>query len=460
MPNAFFTLASASHAPFRSAIPRPKPAPIPSDQQKANRQARADKQAEIDTEISQLFDHIKATADQLAERFDMKARYFLDIIFQGGAHMIKHQETVNPYNAWKHKKALENQDKGIAQRADKLHEAHFAEYQELTEQEKEDMCDWFSQERAQNIVLRRDTPRGRIQDFSNTVRNLKMIINGACQRIGADSFFCLFRNNSDFFVSPEWHFSRKELEDYMPVATRKAWDTGEVGLKLEAFAIAGCDTTNLYRTAKQKADAMKGDIRALVKKSLVEVSGITDAEMAYSWYEEDVVQKYGVVMEGWVALPFANPSQFSTSLPNLRTLLDALKTGACAFRKLSLVEAAERKKKWDADVAVGIVLAKSRSERKDKGVSRKRTSTDAQLDADGPFGSDKSPAPALKRTRKEKAPTRKKTSASAKTLAKNATADGVQDDDTTCKANRRLRSRTKSRVTIEDSDDENAGSSV
>jgi hypothetical protein len=69
-------------------------------------------------------------------------------------------------------------------------------------------------------------------------------MNGACQRVGADGFFCLFRNNSDFFINPEWHFSRKELEDYMPVATRKAWDTGEVGLKLEAFAIAGCDTTS------------------------------------------------------------------------------------------------------------------------------------------------------------------------------------------------------------------------
>ncbi|KAF8135251.1 hypothetical protein K438DRAFT_764836 [Mycena galopus ATCC 62051] len=233
------TLFSPSPAPATHHSAPPSPAPNPLLSLVTNRKPTARHAL-----TSKLFDHIKATADQLAERFDMKARYFLDIIFQGGAHMIKHQETVNPYNAWKHKKALENQDKGIAQRADMLHEAHFAEYQELTEQEKEDMCDWFSQERAQNIVLRRDTPRGRIQDFSNTVRNLKMIINGACQRIGADGFFCLFRNNSDFFVSPEWHFSRKELEDYMPVATRKAWDTGEVGLKLEAFAIAGCDTTS------------------------------------------------------------------------------------------------------------------------------------------------------------------------------------------------------------------------
>jgi hypothetical protein len=190
--------------------------------------------------------------------------------------------------------------------------------------------------------------------------------------------------------------------------------------------------------------------------------------MAYSWYEEDVVQKYGVVIEGWVALPFENPSHFSTSLPNLRTLLDALKTGACAFRKLSLAEAAERKKKWDADVAAGLITAKSRSERKDKGVPRKRTSTDAQLDADGPSQSDESPAlvSKRKRVRKEKeneAPARKKTSAPAKTHAKKSTAtvgSGVRDDDTTRKAARRLRSHARSRATIEDSDGESAEPSV
>jgi hypothetical protein len=65
---------------------------------------------------------------------------------------------------------------GIVQRADKLHEEHFAEYQQLMEEQKQEMCNSFSKEREQNVVLRCDTPRGRIQDFSNTVRNLKMIV--------------------------------------------------------------------------------------------------------------------------------------------------------------------------------------------------------------------------------------------------------------------------------------------
>jgi hypothetical protein len=128
------------------------------------------------------------------------------------------------------------------------------------------------------------------------------------------------------------------------------------------------------------------EIRRLVKKSLglcpifcldsaqfllVEISKNPNAEMAYTWYEEDVVQRYDVVMEGWTAAPFINPSAMSTSLPNLRTLMHALQTGECAFRNLLPAEAAEHRKKWDADVAASRIVAKHRAERCDKGSSRK-----------------------------------------------------------------------------------------
>ena len=46
-------------------------------------------------------------AEELALRFDKKARYFLDIIFQGGAHMVNHHEKVNAHNAFKSEKAAE-----------------------------------------------------------------------------------------------------------------------------------------------------------------------------------------------------------------------------------------------------------------------------------------------------------------------------------------------------------------
>jgi len=47
-------------------------------------------------------------------------------------------------------------------------------------------------------------------------------------------------------MGPQWYFSCEELASYMKLAVRKAWDTREIGMKVEAFAIAGCDALSKY----------------------------------------------------------------------------------------------------------------------------------------------------------------------------------------------------------------------
>ncbi|KAJ7327995.1 hypothetical protein DFH08DRAFT_614313, partial [Mycena albidolilacea] len=96
-------------------------------------------------------------------------------------------------------------------------------------------------------------------------------------------------------------------------------------------------------------------------------------KMAYTWYEEDVVFRHGILLEGWpAATPFQNPSTLSTAIPNLRKITDRLERGKCAFRKLSSAEVMERKKRWEEDVAAGRAVAKHRSQHSDCGVLRKR----------------------------------------------------------------------------------------
>jgi hypothetical protein len=51
-------------------------------------------------------------------------------------------------------------------------------------------------------------------------------------------------------MGPQWYFSCEELANYMKLAVRKAWDTREIGMKVEAFAIAGCDAISMYFNGK------------------------------------------------------------------------------------------------------------------------------------------------------------------------------------------------------------------
>jgi hypothetical protein len=66
------------------------------------------------------------------------------------------------------------------------------------------------------------------------------------QRVGVEGFFCVVRNNISFKMEPEWYFTSKELENYIEITTHKRWVTSEIGMKLEAFAIAGCNPVSAY----------------------------------------------------------------------------------------------------------------------------------------------------------------------------------------------------------------------
>src|ERR1700741_572414 len=71
--------------------------------------------------------------------------------------------------------------------------------------------------------------------------NVCLQMAGLKTRVGIEGFFCIVRNATNYHMEPQWYFTTSALEDYMPYAVRNAWQTTEVGAKLEAFAIAGCD---------------------------------------------------------------------------------------------------------------------------------------------------------------------------------------------------------------------------
>jgi hypothetical protein len=135
------------------------------------------------------------------------------------------------------------------------------EYSALGKEEREELVREYKENIDGTKHLARPSPRGRIQDFSNTVRNLMMLvcdllyflrtlhdvgkINGLKACVGVEGFFCLVRNTSSYHIQPQWYFTCDGLEKYMKIATKK-WSTHDVGTKVEAFAIAGCDPISKY----------------------------------------------------------------------------------------------------------------------------------------------------------------------------------------------------------------------
>jgi hypothetical protein len=93
--------------------------------------------------------------------------------------------------------------------------------------------------------------------------------------------------------------------------------------------------------------------------------------MQYVNYEEAIVQRYGIELQGWIHDKFVNPSELSTSLSLLRKLLNAIDTGDCKFVKLSAEERRKRLETYKKKIASGELKIRERKTRSDAG-KRKR----------------------------------------------------------------------------------------
>ncbi|KAG6905634.1 hypothetical protein DXG01_001480 [Tephrocybe rancida] len=103
------------------------------------------------------------------------------------------------------------------------------------------------------------------------------------------------------------------------------------------------------------------------RKKIVGISNIT---MHYEKYESDVVERYSVILHGWLlGIKFRSPAKI-TSMEEARVLWDALASSECKWVKLSCKEKDTHAKERQQKIASGEIPVKTRQLRSDKGKKR------------------------------------------------------------------------------------------
>lgn len=144
-------------------------------------------------------------------------------------------------------------------------------------------------------------------------------------------------------------------------------------------------------------------------------TGRMDLTMNYQNYEKAIVLVYGVKLDGWPeGLPFLAPSHMHTVL-EVRTLRDALVTGACYWKKLNQRELEDLRMDIQRRSDAGEVIGTVRKKRSDAGKTRKRK--------DG--ASDPTMADGAKRTRRS----RRGTQVERQKKTKPMSAEFIEDSD-------------------------------
>ncbi|KAJ7740451.1 hypothetical protein DFH07DRAFT_751617 [Mycena maculata] len=177
MPTAFAIITIESHPKARHGESKKHP-PLTAEKHKENQEKHEEKQDGIDQALAVWWEGSVALANDLSTRYKQKPKYFLEMMFQGGARMVNSQSKINPYNAFRAEKAAECRERGEVKDAPTLHTDYFDEYKTLTEEEKDTLVERFRDTKTREVKLRRDTPRGKIQDVVNIVRNIKLLVRG------------------------------------------------------------------------------------------------------------------------------------------------------------------------------------------------------------------------------------------------------------------------------------------
>jgi hypothetical protein len=105
----------------------------------------------------------------------------------------------------------------------------------------------------------------------------------------------------------------------------------------------------------------------------VKITGNPNALMQYVNYNEGIVQRYGVELQGWTYEELKNPSELSTAVGPLTKLRDAINDGSCKFVKLSAEERCQRLEVYNGKIASGKIQLRKRKRRSDAGSKKMKS---------------------------------------------------------------------------------------
>ncbi|TFK59028.1 hypothetical protein BDN72DRAFT_906209 [Pluteus cervinus] len=367
------TVQYASAPRIRPLRPEhPPSAPMTDHQREEATKAARESKTALDKDVAEWLDYTFAKVTELSKKHNKDEHYFYDLFFGGGLHMVNHHNKINAFNAFLSIKARDHRlvEGKESLKLEELQVLHLEEYHALDDAQRLAYVEQFKALKTTSVELQRPTPRSRIQDVSNVIRNIELLLVALQRRAGVQAMVCIFRNTAAYVMDLQWFFTNPEIKPYLPMAVGRRWDTSQVGARLEAFAIAGCDTARLFKTVQQKVEYYKMAIRNRVNQNLRQITGNSNIQMQYVHFESRIVIPYGIDIVGWNHPTFGNPSELSSSLDLLKKLYEALLSGKCKFVTLTEAEHDARTKEYEAKVVNGDNDIPQRQQRKDAGKKR------------------------------------------------------------------------------------------
>ncbi|KAG1849757.1 hypothetical protein F4604DRAFT_1593275 [Suillus subluteus] len=343
-----------------------------SDAQKATRKIKRDQKTEVTKRLHEALtihlDEQKLKIDSISHAHHVTPKYINDLI---GNHTKYHtSRKVQLTNALVHAKAKEMNSDQLAGSRYTLAELRKmvgddSRMQKLTKDEKANYITALKEHREQKVVSVRGNNIAAARDVLLTTERVVKELDDLRVRTGTYATLFVVRGHINDTIQSSMHGTDNSEDFWEDVYDLPMADY------LRQYEQWAC-TQNQNLNERDSLEIARKQVRKLIIRGLVSVTGKKDIAMNYKNYETAVVETYAVRLIGWPSsVKFISPSNIGI-IGEIRKLRDALKARTCYWVALTPAEVKAHTAELDTCRSAGEVVRQPHKKRSDAGLSRKR----------------------------------------------------------------------------------------
>ncbi|KAF8519507.1 hypothetical protein BU17DRAFT_65911 [Hysterangium stoloniferum] len=277
---------------------------------------------------------------------------------------------INTWNAFIHVRSMDlNQEGSDLPVGEKLRLTELVklanstnEYESLPKDKIDAMMACLQEARQRDATGSRSQPKAIRQDVHQTSKHVHkelMTLGSHCRT----SSMAITVQTSGEGSSPLY---------YMDPAARQfveivlGMDVDTFCLKFESFAILGLQ--KFVKNDNDRRSLQKSQIRSTVRDRLCKITGEDGLNMEWTAYEDLIIDKYHVILDGWPKDIVFNPADLGTK--SLAVVIAALEDGTCNWKKLTEESYIKYVQECERKIQAGEVHIPKRKRHSDAGQKR------------------------------------------------------------------------------------------
>ncbi|KAG1777848.1 hypothetical protein EV702DRAFT_968727 [Suillus placidus] len=361
----------AARNPTHSTICCRTPPPKISEAQKASRKIKRDQKIEltklVHNAVAAHLDEEKTRIQSLAHAHNVTPKYINDMISsQTKYHGSRKAQLANALLHAKAKEMNSDQPVGLRYKIVELREMimNDPEMNNLTKNEKAGYIAALHEHREEKVTHVQGNNMAAARDVLLTTEKIVKELNDLHIRTGTYATLFVVRGHINDTIQSTMHGTDNSDDFWEDVYDLPMADF------LRQYEQWAC-TQNQNLIERDSLEAVRKQVRKLIVRGLVSVTGKKDITMNYNNYNTAIIETYAVQLVGWPpGINFISPSNIGT-VGEIWRIRDALKACTCYWTTLTPAEVKTHTANLNERRSAGEIVKKPRKKRSDAGTSPK-----------------------------------------------------------------------------------------